>query len=28
MNEAKARAEMEQVWHPEGVWASFVGRPC
>ena len=28
MNEAKARAEMEQVWQPEGVWASFVGRPC
>jgi uncharacterized protein (TIGR01244 family) len=28
MNEAEARAEMEQVWHPEGVWASFVGRSC
>jgi protein tyrosine phosphatase (PTP) superfamily phosphohydrolase (DUF442 family) len=28
MNEAGARAEMEQVWHPEGVWAAFVGRQC
>jgi len=24
MDEAKARAEMEAVWHPEGVWAGFV----
>jgi uncharacterized protein (TIGR01244 family) len=28
MNDAEARAEMEQVWHPEGVWAAFVGRSC
>jgi uncharacterized protein (TIGR01244 family) len=28
MNEAEARAEMEQVWHPEGVWAAFTGRSC
>ena len=28
MNEAEARAEMEQVWYPEGVWAAFVGRSC
>ena len=26
MDEAAARAEMEQVWHPEGVWAAFVHR--
>jgi hypothetical protein len=26
MNEAKARAEMEEVWHPEGVWAAFIER--
>jgi uncharacterized protein (TIGR01244 family) len=26
MNETQARAEMEQIWHPEGVWATFVGR--
>ena len=26
MNDAQARAEMEQIWHPEGVWAKFVGR--
>ena len=26
MNEAEARAEMEEIWHPEGVWAAFVGR--
>ena len=26
MDEAKARAEMEEIWHPEGVWAAFVGR--
>ena len=25
-NEAEARAEMEQVWRPEGVWATFVAR--
>ena len=26
MDEAEARAEMEQVWQPKGVWAGFVGR--
>ena len=25
-DEAEARADMEQVWRPEGVWAAFVGR--
>ena len=25
-DEAQARADMEDVWHPEGVWATFVGR--
>ena len=22
----EARAEMEAIWHPEGVWAAFVDR--
>ena len=26
MDEAMARAKMEEIWHPEGVWAAFVGR--
>ena len=26
MDDAKARAEMEAIWHPEGVWAAFVNR--
>jgi protein tyrosine phosphatase (PTP) superfamily phosphohydrolase (DUF442 family) len=26
MNEAQARADMEQIWKPEGVWAAFVSR--
>ena len=26
MDEATARAEMEDVWHPEGVWAAFVAK--
>ena len=26
MDEAQAHADMEQIWHPEGVWATFVGR--
>jgi protein tyrosine phosphatase (PTP) superfamily phosphohydrolase (DUF442 family) len=26
MDEAQARADMEQVWRPNGVWATFVGR--
>jgi protein tyrosine phosphatase (PTP) superfamily phosphohydrolase (DUF442 family) len=26
INENHARAEMEQIWHPKGVWAAFVGR--
>ena len=25
-NEEQARADMEDVWHPQGVWATFVGR--
>jgi protein tyrosine phosphatase (PTP) superfamily phosphohydrolase (DUF442 family) len=25
-DDATARAEMEAVWHPEGVWAAFVGE--
>ena len=25
-DEAQARADMQDVWHPEGVWATFVGR--
>ncbi len=24
MDEAQARAEMEAVWHPRGVWAAFI----
>jgi len=23
-DDAKARAEMEAIWHPEGVWAAFI----
>jgi protein tyrosine phosphatase (PTP) superfamily phosphohydrolase (DUF442 family) len=26
MGDEKARAEMEDVWHPEGVWADFISR--
>jgi len=26
MEEAQARAEMEAIWHPEGVWANFIAR--
>jgi protein tyrosine phosphatase (PTP) superfamily phosphohydrolase (DUF442 family) len=26
LDESRARADMEEVWRPEGVWASFVGR--
>jgi protein tyrosine phosphatase (PTP) superfamily phosphohydrolase (DUF442 family) len=26
MDESRARADMEEVWRPTGVWASFVGR--
>jgi protein tyrosine phosphatase (PTP) superfamily phosphohydrolase (DUF442 family) len=26
MDEAHARTEMERIWKPEGVWATFVGR--
>jgi protein tyrosine phosphatase (PTP) superfamily phosphohydrolase (DUF442 family) len=25
-DDAKACAEMDAIWHPEGVWATFVGR--
>ena len=24
MDETQARSDMEQIWHPEGVWAAFV----
>ena len=24
MDEARVRTDMEDVWHPEGVWAAFV----
>jgi len=27
MDERKARAAMEDVWHPEGVWAAFIDHP-
>jgi uncharacterized protein (TIGR01244 family) len=27
MDEAQARAEMEAIWQPDGVWADFVDRP-
>ena len=26
MDDTEARAEMEQVWHPEGVWGKFIER--
>lgn len=26
MDEVQARAEMEAIWQPEGVWAAFVSR--
>jgi protein tyrosine phosphatase (PTP) superfamily phosphohydrolase (DUF442 family) len=26
MDEAPARAEMEKIWQPEGVWAAFIKR--
>ena len=26
MDETRARAEMEAVWQPEGVWATFISR--
>ena len=26
LDESRARADMEDVWHPEGVWATFIGR--
>jgi protein tyrosine phosphatase (PTP) superfamily phosphohydrolase (DUF442 family) len=25
-DDATARAEMEAIWHPEGVWAAFIQR--
>ena len=28
MSEAGARADMEQIWHPEGVWVTFISRPA
>ena len=27
VGEATARAEMEEIWHPKGVWATFIRRP-
>ncbi|HVH79446.1 MAG TPA: protein tyrosine phosphatase family protein [Stellaceae bacterium] len=24
-DDAKARADMDAIWHPEGVWAAFIG---
>jgi uncharacterized protein (TIGR01244 family) len=26
VGEATARADMEQIWHPENVWATFIRR--
>jgi uncharacterized protein (TIGR01244 family) len=26
MDETHARRDMEQVWHPDGVWAAFISR--
>lgn len=26
MDETKARAEMDEIWQPEGVWAVFISR--
>ena len=26
VGEATARADMEQIWHPEGVWVTFIRR--
>ena len=26
MDETQARSDMEDIWHPEGVWAAFVDR--
>ena len=26
MDEAQVRADMQEIWHPEGVWAAFVNR--
>ena len=26
MDETQARAEMEEIWRPEGVWAAFIER--
>jgi protein tyrosine phosphatase (PTP) superfamily phosphohydrolase (DUF442 family) len=26
MDEAQARAEMDKIWQPEGVWAAFIKR--
>ncbi len=26
MNEVQARADMEQIWHPERAWATFIER--
>ena len=26
IDETRARADLEAIWHPEGVWATFVDR--
>jgi hypothetical protein len=26
VGEAKARTDMGQIWHPEGIWAAFIRR--
>jgi hypothetical protein len=26
MDEAEARADMEQIWRPDAVWATFIRR--
>jgi hypothetical protein len=26
MDKVKARAQMQAIWHPEGVWATFISR--
>ena len=28
VDEAEARAGMEEIWHPTGVWAAFVSPEC
>ena len=28
VGDPEARADMEQIWHPLGVWAAFIRRPA